>query len=89
MELKNTYQDSRRAAAYDELELGGTYDLVFRNLPGLYEQHVQGSRALDFGCGTGRSTRFTASRSGTVRPTWCWNRWIFWRAWRRWYQDPD
>jgi len=40
------------------LELGGTYDLVFRNLPELLKRHVQGKRALDFGCGTGRSTRF-------------------------------
>jgi SAM-dependent methyltransferase len=58
MEFRNTYEDPRRASAYDELELGGTYDLVFRNLPGLLEQHVKGRRALDFGCGTGRSTRF-------------------------------
>ncbi len=58
MEFRNTYEESRRAAAYDELGLGGTYDLVFRNLPGLLQQHVKGRRAVDFGCGTGRSTRF-------------------------------
>ena len=58
MVLHNTYEDRQRAAAYDELDLGGTYELVFRNLPGLFKQHVQGRRALDFGCGTGRSTRF-------------------------------
>ena len=58
MEFRNTYEDSRRAAAYNELELGGTYDLVFRNLPGLLERQVKGTRALDFGCGTGRSARF-------------------------------
>jgi SAM-dependent methyltransferase len=58
MELKNTYADSTRAAAYDELELGGTYDLVFRNLPDLYSRYIKGHRALDFGCGTGRSARF-------------------------------
>lgn len=58
MELCNTYEDPRRAAAYNELELGGTYDLVFRNLPDLLRQHVNGQRALDFGSGTGRSTRF-------------------------------
>ena len=58
MEFRNTYEDPRRAAAYNELELGGTYDLVFRNLPGLLEQHVKGTRAVDFGCGTGRSARF-------------------------------
>ena len=58
MEFQNTYEDPRRAAAYDELELGGTYDLIFGNLPALLAQHVKGRRALDFGCGTGRSTRF-------------------------------
>jgi len=58
MILHNTYEDPQRAAAYDELDLGGTYDLVSRNLPGLLNQHVRGKRALDFGCGTGRSTRF-------------------------------
>jgi SAM-dependent methyltransferase len=58
MNLSNTYQDARRASAYNELELGGTYDLIFRNLPGLLENYVQGTHAVDFGCGTGRSTRF-------------------------------
>jgi len=58
MVLPNTYKDSRRATAYDELGLDGTYDLVFRNLPDLLRQYVSGTRALDFGCGTGRSTRF-------------------------------
>ena len=58
MEFRNTYEDPDRAAAYDELELGGTYDLVFGNLPGLLQRHVKGRRAVDFGCGTGRSTRF-------------------------------
>jgi len=58
MILHNTYEDPRRATAYNELDLDGTYDLVFRNLPDLLKQHVRGTRALDFGCGTGRSTRF-------------------------------
>jgi len=58
MGFRNAYEDPRRAAAYDELELGGTYDLVFSNLPDLLKRHVKGTRAVDFGCGTGRSTRF-------------------------------
>lgn len=58
MTFTNTYQDPRRAAAYDKLELGGTYHLVFRDLPDLLRAHVSGLRAVDFGCGTGRSTRF-------------------------------
>ncbi len=58
MDFRNTYEDARRAAAYDELALGGTYHLVFRDLPGLLSEHVTGNLAVDFGCGTGRSTRF-------------------------------
>lgn len=61
MEFRNTYEDAMRASAYDELECGGTYDLVFRALPGILERHVCGKRALDFGCGTGRSSRFLTS----------------------------
>jgi SAM-dependent methyltransferase len=58
MEFRNTYEDPRRAAAYSELELGGTYYLAFRDLPSLLCDHISGRRAVDFGCGTGRSTRF-------------------------------
>jgi len=54
----NVYGDERRAAAYDSLEFPGTYWLAFRDLPALLARHAQGRRALDFGCGTGRSTRF-------------------------------
>jgi ubiquinone/menaquinone biosynthesis C-methylase UbiE len=58
MEFRNAYEETRRAAAYDELELGGTYHLVFRDLPRLLSECVTGTQAVDFGCGTGRSTRF-------------------------------
>jgi SAM-dependent methyltransferase len=58
MEFRNTYEEARRAAAYDELELGGTYHLAFRDLPGLLSKYVTGKLGVDFGCGTGRSTRF-------------------------------
>lgn len=57
MEFYNTYEDAGRAAAYDQLDFGGTYQLAFRDLPMLLRQHVVGERAVDFGCGTGRSTR--------------------------------
>jgi len=56
--FSNTYEDAARARAYAQLAFPGTYHLAFRDLPALIEKHVQGSRALDFGCGTGRSTRF-------------------------------
>jgi SAM-dependent methyltransferase len=58
MSAFNVYQDGRRARAYDRLEFGGTYHLAFRDLPEIIGAHVRGRTALDFGCGTGRSTRF-------------------------------
>ena len=54
----NVYDDPDRARAYAELEFPGTYYLAFRDLPVLLRKYVRGTRALDFGCGTGRSTRF-------------------------------
>ena len=56
--FSNVYEDIDRARAYADLEFPGTYYLAFRDLPGLLRKHVCGARALDFGCGTGRSTRF-------------------------------
>ena len=56
--FSNVYGDERRAAAYDSLEFPGTYWLAFRDLPALLARHARGRRALDFGCGAGRSTRF-------------------------------
>ena len=54
----NVYEDVERARAYATLEFPGTYYLAFRDLPALIQHYNHGSRALDFGCGTGRSTRF-------------------------------
>jgi len=56
--FKNVYDDDRRAGAYARLEFPGTYYLAFRDLPEVLSRHAHGTRALDFGCGTGRSTRF-------------------------------
>jgi SAM-dependent methyltransferase len=58
MSFSNTYNDDARAQAYDRLEFPGTYYLAFRDLPAIIQTHACGRRALDFGCGTGRSTRF-------------------------------
>ena len=33
-------------------------NLAYRDLPAIISQHIAGTRALDFGCGTGRSSRF-------------------------------
>jgi SAM-dependent methyltransferase len=54
----NVYEDEERADAYATLEFPGTYYLAFRDLPALIRRYNHGSRSLDFGCGTGRSTRF-------------------------------
>ena len=54
----NVYEDSTRAQAYAQLGFPGTYYLAFRDLPHLFQKYVRGTKALDFGCGTGRSSRF-------------------------------
>ena len=58
MQFKNVYEDDIRADAYAGLEFPGTYYLAYRDLPEIIKKHVQGKKAMDFGCGTGRSTRF-------------------------------
>jgi len=60
MTIKNIYEDDAYAAAYDKLEFPGTYYLAFRDLPWILKRHAGGKKAMDFGCGTGRSTRFLA-----------------------------
>lgn len=57
-EFSNVYDDNRRAESYARLEFPGTYYLAYRDLPQIITEHVKGKKALDFGCGTGRSTRF-------------------------------
>jgi trans-aconitate methyltransferase len=54
----NFYEDRQYAEAYSRLEFPGTYYLAFRDLPQIFEKHINGVRALDFGCGAGRSARF-------------------------------
>jgi ubiquinone/menaquinone biosynthesis C-methylase UbiE len=58
MEFANVYEDAKRAEAYAKLEFPGTYYLAYRDLPEIIFKHVKGRKAIDFGCGTGRSTRF-------------------------------
>lgn len=57
----NVYEDAKRAEAYAKLEFPGTYYLAYRDLPEIIFEHVKGRKAIDFGCGTGRSTRFLRS----------------------------
>ncbi len=56
--FSNVYEDEERAGAYAKLEFPGTYYLAYRDLAAIIGEHVQGRKAVDFGCGTGRSTRF-------------------------------
>jgi ubiquinone/menaquinone biosynthesis C-methylase UbiE len=65
-EFRNTYADKKRAEAYAALEFPGTYYLAYRDLPEIILRHVKGRRAIDFGCGTGRSTRFLKRIGFTV-----------------------
>ena len=58
MSFVNSYHDRTRADAYSTLEFKNTYYLAYRDLPAILRDHVRGTTALDFGCGTGRSTRF-------------------------------
>jgi len=58
MSFVNVYEDPRRAAAYAQLAYPGTYHLAFRDLPELLGRPGPWARALDFGCGAGRSSRF-------------------------------
>ena len=57
-EFSNVYDDQRRADSYSQLGFPGTYYLAYRDLPAILDRHAKVGTALDFGCGTGRSTRF-------------------------------
>jgi ubiquinone/menaquinone biosynthesis C-methylase UbiE len=58
MDFINSYEDKIRAKAYSKLDFHNTYYLAYRDLPDILNEYVKGKKALDFGCGTGRSTRF-------------------------------
>ena len=73
MAFTNVYERAEYADAYARLEFPGTYRLAFRDLPAVFARHAGAPhsagpgarpavprRALDFGCGAGRSTRFLA-----------------------------
>jgi ubiquinone/menaquinone biosynthesis C-methylase UbiE len=58
MEFNNVYENIKRAESYSKLEFPGTYYLAYRDIPELLLKHVKGRKAIDFGCGAGRSTKF-------------------------------
>jgi WD40 repeat protein/SAM-dependent methyltransferase len=53
-----THDYAKYAGEYSTLGFEGTYYLGFRDIPALLEKHVRGDKALDYGCGPGRSTRY-------------------------------
>lgn len=52
---------SKFAKEYSELGIKDTFYLGYRDIPILVKRYVKGKKALDFGCGSGRSTRFLKS----------------------------
>jgi SAM-dependent methyltransferase len=66
MKFENSWGNPVRADSYAKLTFPNTYYLAFRNLPEIISEHVKGHHAIDFGCGTGRSTRFLSKLGFTV-----------------------
>lgn len=58
IKFKNSWGNQTRAESYSKLEFPNTYYLAYRDLPEIIAKHVSGNKAIDFGCGTGRSSRF-------------------------------
>ena len=58
MSFQNVYEDDKRVESYSKLDFPADYYLAYRDLPEIISDHADGNKALDFGCGTGRSTRF-------------------------------
>jgi SAM-dependent methyltransferase len=58
LNFENSWGNQARAESYSKLEFPNTYYLAYRDLPGIIEKHITGNHTVDFGCGTGRSTRF-------------------------------
>lgn len=57
-QFENSWDNRTRAESYSKLEFPNTYYLAYRDLPTIIKKHVTGSSVVDFGCGTGRSSRF-------------------------------
>ena len=54
----NAYEDEFCSESYSQIEFPGCYYLAYRDLPELIFKYRQKGKAVDFGCGAGRSTRF-------------------------------
>jgi SAM-dependent methyltransferase len=58
LKFENSWGNLTRAKSYSKLEFPNTYYLAYRDLPEIISRHITGNLAIDFGCGTGRSSRF-------------------------------
>ena len=65
-DFENSWGNQTRAESYAKLEFPNTYYLAYRDLPEIISTHITGSNAIDFGCGTGRSTRFLKKQGFNV-----------------------
>ena len=54
----NAYEDELCSESYSQIKFPGCYYLAYRDLPELIFKYVKKGKAVDFGCGAGRSTRF-------------------------------
>lgn len=63
---QNSYIDDDLAKAYSVLEFPGCYYLAYTGLSQALERYSGGNNVLDFGCGTGRSTRFLRNKGYDV-----------------------
>lgn len=54
--METLYRD--QASAYSRSEFQNTYYLGYRDIPDILKMFCQKGISLDYGCGTGRSTRF-------------------------------
>ncbi len=54
------------AKEYSQLGIKDTFYLAYRDIPSLIKKYVQGKHVLDYGCGSGRSTRFLKTLGLTV-----------------------
>jgi SAM-dependent methyltransferase len=59
--LDSVSYTKENVSKYSKFGIEGTSWLSFRDIPFFVEKYIKGKKTLDFGCGSGRSTRFLKS----------------------------